>query len=264
MTAITRNLPWFIKDLGTYIIGKECYGSLVEDLALTDVKCLKYSISKGLGIGIVLGGVVMKLPQLLLVLRARSARGLSLTAFSFETLAYAINLFYAFRNNFPFSTYGENLFLTFQNAWITSLIVHYSSRPRKSLYTAVGAMAISSFLLDVIPLPALAFLQLATLPISIFSKLPQIRQNYRAHSTGQLSAFAVVSQLVGCLARLFTTIQEVGDILVLSSFILALVLNGILSFQLWLYWDVDARKLDTELEKIPLPSSSRKRIRLTK
>ena len=84
MTSITRNLPWFIKDLGISIVGKvrissspgasnvtsdivqECYTSLVENLDVGDVKCIKYSLSKGLGIGIVVGGSIMKVPQILL------------------------------------------------------------------------------------------------------------------------------------------------------------------------------------------------------
>ena len=38
----------------------------MENLDLQDVECLKYSLSKGLGIGIVVGGSIMKVPQLLL------------------------------------------------------------------------------------------------------------------------------------------------------------------------------------------------------
>lgn len=45
---------------------KKCYSSLVENLNLGDVDCLKYSLSKGLGIGVVAGGSIMKVPQLLL------------------------------------------------------------------------------------------------------------------------------------------------------------------------------------------------------
>lgn len=45
---------------------QECYTSLVENLDIGDVKCLKYSLSKGLGIGIVVGGSIMKVPQILL------------------------------------------------------------------------------------------------------------------------------------------------------------------------------------------------------
>jgi mannose-P-dolichol utilization defect protein 1 len=45
---------------------QKCYSSLVENLNVGDVDCLKYSLSKGLGIGIVVGGSIMKVPQLLL------------------------------------------------------------------------------------------------------------------------------------------------------------------------------------------------------
>jgi mannose-P-dolichol utilization defect 1 len=83
MSAFTRNLPWPIKDLGVSIIGEvspsrilaipqltseiikqECYTSLIESLNFGDVKCLKYSLSKALGVGIVFGGSIMKVPQI--------------------------------------------------------------------------------------------------------------------------------------------------------------------------------------------------------
>jgi mannose-P-dolichol utilization defect protein 1 len=40
--------------------------SLVENLNIGDIECLKYAVSKGLGIAIVAGGSVMKVPQMLL------------------------------------------------------------------------------------------------------------------------------------------------------------------------------------------------------
>lgn len=83
---------------------------------------------------------------------------------------------------------------------------------------------------------------MCTLPLSLFSKLPQIRQNLRSQSTGQLSAFAVISQMVGCLARLFTTATEVGDLLISAGFALALLLNCILGAQLWMYWGKDEKE----------------------
>ncbi|KAF9485913.1 mannose-P-dolichol utilization defect 1 protein [Pholiota conissans] len=273
MTAITQNLPWFVKDLGVSIVGKECYTSLVENLHLDDVKCLKYSLSKGLGIGIVLGGSIMKVPQILLITSARSARGLSLPAYFLETASYAITLAYAVRHDFPFSTYGENLFLTIQNTIITLLILVYSPTPPRSLtspgtpksqtvaFTGVG-LAAGGIALCVVPDDILGFLQLTTLPLSLFSKLPQIRQNARARSTGQLSAFAVISQIAGCLARLFTTAQEVGDLLVSAGFALALLLNLILGAQLWMYWgqgDVESsshiREKELEQEKRYAPAA---------
>ncbi|KAF5379533.1 hypothetical protein D9615_006540 [Tricholomella constricta] len=250
MTTITRNLPWFIRDLGVSIVGQECYTSLVENLDIGDVQCIKYSLSKGLGIGIVVGGSIMKVPQVLLILNARSARGLSLTAYVLETLSYAITLTYSFRNGFPFSTYGENFFLTIQNAVITLLIIFYassSSKKSSKLVTGAVSMAIAGVTLYSLPPNSLAALQLATLPLSLFSKLPQIRQNARSQSTGQLSAFAVISQIAGCMARLFTTATEVKDSLVAAGFALALLLNLVLGAQLWMYWgqsDIDVKGKD--------------------
>ncbi|KAH6874477.1 hypothetical protein BKA70DRAFT_1208710 [Coprinopsis sp. MPI-PUGE-AT-0042] len=245
MTAITKNLPWFIKDLGVGIIGKECYGTLVEELNVTDVPCLKYALSKGLGVGIVVGGSIMKVPQILLIVNARSARGLSLPSYVLETLAYGITLAYSMRNHFPFSTYGENLFLSFQNVLITFLIIFYappalspsaSNSKQAKFILATLATGITSYSLSSLPLQTLTILQLATLPLSLLSKLPQIMQNHSSKSTGQLSAFAVFSQIAGCLARLFTTSQEVGDNIVAAGFFLALVLNVVLGTQLYMYW----------------------------
>ncbi|EGN99172.1 hypothetical protein SERLA73DRAFT_182038 [Serpula lacrymans var. lacrymans S7.3] len=234
MTAITQNLPWFIRDLGVSIVGEKCYASLVENLNIQDAECLKYSLSKGLGLGIVVGGSIMKVPQLLLILSARSARGLSLPAYVLETLAYAITSAYSYRSDFPFSTYGENLFLTIQNTLITLLIIQYPTALAKN--PKIKPLSL------LLPKDTLALLQLATLPLSLFSKLPQIMQNSRAQSTGQLSAFAVISQIAGCLARLFTTATEVGDAIVTAGFALALVLNIILGAQLWMYWGKDEKE----------------------
>ncbi|KXN87232.1 Mannose-P-dolichol utilization defect 1 protein [Leucoagaricus sp. SymC.cos] len=243
MTTITRNFPWFIKDLGVSIVGDVCYTSLVEDLHITDTDCLKYALSKGLGIGIVVGGSIMRLPQLFLVLNARSARGLSLSSFSLETIAYSINTTYSFRHEFPFSTYGENFFLSLQNAIIVLLIIHYRpslsynyNKRRQHLMGASFYLLLMVLILSTIPHWMLAFLQAATLPLAVSAKLPQIMQNARAKSTGQLSAFAVGAQVLGCLARLYTTAMEVGDWLVASAFAMALLLNGVLAVQLWMYW----------------------------
>lgn len=237
--------------------------SLVENLNVNDVQCLKYAISKGLGIGIVVGGSVMKVPQMLLstpasplitrtsiltllamsVLNAGSAEGLSLTAYILETLSYAITLAYSVKNNFPFSTYGENLFLTMQDVIITLLIIAYApssakgstTKPR-DLTLALLATAGTAYVLNALPPSTLSLVQFATLPLSLFSKVPQILQNAEAKSTGQLSAVAVIAQILGCVARLFTTATEVKDLLVLSGFGLALVLNLVLGSQMWMYW----------------------------
>ena len=97
-----------------------------------------------------------------------------------ETLSYAITLAYSYRNEFPFSTYGENFFLTIQNILITLLIIYF---PNPRLTRAAGSVgprlavastvtAATSAALYYIPSSSLAALQVATIPLSLFSKIP--------------------------------------------------------------------------------------------
>ena len=187
------------------------------------------------------------------VLSARSARGISLSSYAIETFCYLVTCAYSHRNEFPFSTYGENVFLGLQNIMITILIIYFpSSTLRRSasapsnlpkvVGAAIAAVALVAALVS-LPKGTIGFLQMTTLPLGLFSKLPQIAQNHRAKSTGQLSTFAVVAQILGCLARLFTTATEVKDTLVFASFFLALVLNIVLGIQVWMYYGKDGHEV---------------------
>lgn len=115
-----------------------------------------------------------------------------------------------------------------------------------------------------------AFLQLTTIPLSLSSKAPQIITNYRHRSTGNLSAFAVFNALLGCVARLFTTNQEVNDPLIFWGFAGATVLNFVLAGQMIQYWkqsqaDVAAlperasEKSFTMTEDLPIDSPAERR-----
>ena len=147
-----------------------------------------------------------------------------------------------------------------QNIAITLLIIYFPSSTLRRSATSpsnvpkvVGAAIASAALISALvslPKETIALLQMATLPLGLFSKLPQIAQNHRAQSTGQLSTFAVTAQILGCLARLFTTATEVKDTLVLASFFLALVLNIVLGLQIWAYYGKDVH--DVPAGDIPI------------
>ncbi|KAL0060084.1 hypothetical protein AAF712_013128 [Marasmius tenuissimus] len=251
MSAITKNLPWFVRDLGVSIVGEKCYTSLVENLNVGDVECIKYSISKGLGIGIVVGGSIMKVPQLML---SDCERPLSTRYFlAFVHPGNALvrdNPRLCVQKRIPVldvrrepvlddPKYRHHVLNHLLRAYQVALLF-LSSASSKIAATAVGVLGTAGLLYS-IDKDFLQILQLATLPLSLFSKLPQIRQNYRSKSTGQLSAFAVISQVAGCAARLFTIAQEVGDSVVAAGFLLALVLNLVLGVQVWMYWGQGVR-----------------------
>lgn len=72
----------------------------------------------------------------------------------------------------------------------------------------------------------------------------QIVANFRNGHTGQLSFIMVLLLFLGAMARIFTTIQETGDKVMLLTFLVSTVLNGTLVFQVLFYWNVkpDSKK----------------------
>lgn len=263
LQTLTHALPNFLLDPARLILGDHCFNTLVWDANLFDMPCLRLGLSKGLGIGIVVFGSIVKLPQIYKIVHSRSAQGISLAMYILEVIAYTISLIYAVRLRIPFSTYGENASLTLQNMVITLLIMWFSPMdsvsfrittlchqrgiPSNAFYVVVGAalMIICSLMLiseTVVPLPLLQFLQLLTIPVSLASKVPQILELHRDKATGQLSILVVFCQLAGTMARVFTTLTETGDRLLFWGFALATIFNAVIAAQVILYWNGNAQK----------------------
>ena len=199
---------------------------------------MKLGISKALGLGIVLAGSIVKFPQLLKLVNAESGAGLSITGYILETIGYIMTLSYNVRMRFPFSTYGETVFISVQNVLILLLILHYA---RKDVYAigALGAVVALSYPLfnpKFLSYKHLQILQGLSILLSLASKVPQIVTNYRNGSTGQLSAFTVFNYLAGSAARVFTTMTEVNDPVIFWGFVVAAALNAVLAAQMVYYW----------------------------
>jgi mannose-P-dolichol utilization defect protein 1 len=258
LQSMTHRLPGPISSLGSLILGHECYTTLIYNVDPT-IPCLRLALSKALGIGIIIFGSILKIPQIYKIIRHSSARGISLSMYSLEVLAYDISLAYAFRKKLPISTYGENASLTVQNMIITLLIIYYtpkglhsqqhdgglltsagssirlrfgnSNAIRSVLLAAAGMISLSVFLFILCPPMTLSVLQAFSIPISLMSKFPQIIILNRNKEPGHLSAIVVFAQLMGTIARVYTTVVETGDWLIGIGFALASVLNAVIAVQ---------------------------------
>lgn len=249
-TIVSHGLPIQVTETEDYnvisqglisLFGETCYVSLFENLEWNNVPCLKLAISKCLGLGIVVGGSIVKIPQIVTIVRHRSAKGLSLTSFLLETVAYQIVLVYNLRLHNPFSTFGEVLFMTLQNIIICLLIAYYHMQA-KHIMSFFCLFSLLFVLLVAVPNWLMALLYAAQIPIGLASKIPQIRSNYLNQSTGQLSIFACLNYFIGTTARAFTTFTELDDTVMLTGNLLASFLNAILVFQLFIYWPLASKK----------------------
>ncbi|TPX71791.1 hypothetical protein SpCBS45565_g00956 [Spizellomyces sp. 'palustris'] len=226
------------KTLLAPLIGPKCAHELVS-LNFSHTACLKLLLSKLLGIGIILGGTILKVPQILKIVASGSTAGISFASYLLETAAYTISLAYNARSGNPFSTYGEMGFITVQNVVILFLILAYGKNilGLVSFLVVFAATSIALFDPSMVSVDLLTTLQWSTVLIGVASKLPQIWNNLRAKSTGQLSAITVFLQGAGSAARVFTTIQEVDDPVLLTSALVATGLNAVIALQMVLYWN---------------------------
>lgn len=194
-------------------------------------------ISTIVGVCVLIGSLLYKVPQVVRVIRRRSAAGISLLMYALETVGTTFSAVYFMRRAFPFSTYGETVFIMTQNFVIMVLIVFYERLPRAAavacaiLYLMTLCFLFSSY----VPMKAIMTLQVCSIPILNLARVPQIILNWRRKGTGELSPITLGLQLLGNVARIFTTVAQVRDLLMFVGICVATCFNATL-FGQWLYY----------------------------
>ncbi|ONK55890.1 uncharacterized protein A4U43_C10F2010 [Asparagus officinalis] len=206
--------------------------------------CLLPLISKILGYLIVAGSTTVKIPQIYKILKHNSVRGLSVAAFELEVVGYTIALAYCLHKGIPFSAYGELLFLLIQ-AIILVAIIYYYSQPvgakvwmKAFLYCAVAPTVLAGQI-DPVLFEALYASQHA---IFFFARVPQIWENFTNKSVGELSFLTCFMNFAGSVARVFTSMQENTTMSMILGSLLAVVTNGTILSQMFIYWKLQAKK----------------------
>ncbi|KAI9733048.1 MAG: hypothetical protein M1834_003593 [Cirrosporium novae-zelandiae] len=255
LQPITHNLPLPIRDALVQLLSAPCYKTLLLDIDLINpasVPCIKLAISKALGIGIIGASSVVKIPQLLKLLSSSSSQGISFASYLLETTSYLITLAYSARSGFPFSTYGETALIAVQDVVIACLVLVYGGKGIAATSAFVAGLAGAVYAIfneGVVDMGMLSYLQAGAGLLGVASKAPQIWTVWRQGGTGQLSAFAIFNYLLGSLARVFTTLQEVDDVLILYGYLAGFALNAILAFQMLYYWNSGSAKTKTKAKR---------------
>ncbi|XP_061565911.1 mannose-P-dolichol utilization defect 1b [Cololabis saira] len=221
-----------------YVLPESCYDEFFLNFNFLDVPCLKIVLSKVLGIGIILGSVMVKLPQILKLMSARSAEGLSFKSVLLELLAITGTMAYSIANQFPFSAWGEALFLMLQTLAIGFLIQMYGGRTARGLlFLGVYVGLLLLLLSPATPMSVVTSMQAFNMPAIIVGRLIQVAANFQNGHTGQLSAVSVFLLFAGSLARIFTTVQETGDALMALTYVISSSCNGVIALQVLYYWN---------------------------
>lgn len=192
--------------------------------------------------GIIAGSVMVKLPQILKLLANKSGEGINLWSVVLDLLAITFHLSYSFVKGFPFSAWGDSTFLALQTAAIAALVLHYSGSTSKAVgFVVLYAGILFSLTSGITPITVLSLFQAFNIPILLVGKLSQAYTNYKNGSTGQLSAATCFMLFAGSLARIFTSMQETNDTMMIITFVASTFANGVIVFQLLYYWNKTAK-----------------------
>jgi mannose-P-dolichol utilization defect protein 1 len=221
------------------LMTNDCFTRLAVEHDFSHTACLKSSLSKSLGVGIVAGSSLVKLPQVLKLFASGSAEGISLMGTLLELTALTASTAYNYSQGFPFGAYGESVFLSFQTSLIALLVLWFGGNAILSvLFAAVyGGIVYALAQPGLVPDEVLWYGQAANIPMVLIGKLMQVFSNYQNGHTGQLSAITVFLLAAGALIRVFTSIQETGDMVIIATYSVSSCVNLLLAFQVLYYWN---------------------------
>lgn len=146
-----------------------------------------------------------------------------------DLVAITCHISYSFVKGFPFSAWGDGTFLAIQTAAIAALVLYFAGQKAKAilfltLYTALCYVLMGG----ITPLEVLWSAQAMNVPIIVVGKSIQAYTNFKNKSTGQLSAATCFMLFAGSIARIFTSIQETGDSMMILTYCVSSAANAVI------------------------------------
>lgn len=216
-------------------------------------ECISYLISKGLSIGIVLFSFTSKLPQILYMLNTKDMKGLSYISIYLDILSTLFYTMYPYHMGYPFLTYGEGLIILFQNFLIFFICWKYDTYQSADKNNMSFSLLLVSFLFlcykGFFDEKIWKIIGSASTVLSMGSRITQIHTSYKSKSTGPLSTITYGLNMMGNAARIFTSLKETNDIIMVGGFVVSFVLNLIIFLQIIYYNKKDEGKQFIEIKE---------------
>nr|ACI66374.1 PQ loop repeat-containing protein 3 precursor [Salmo salar]ADM16212.1 PQ loop repeat-containing protein 3 precursor [Salmo salar] len=168
--------------------------------------------------------MVLKFPQIFVLMRAKSTTGVSLNSLLLELTGFIVFVTYQMYYDYPPPTYLEYPILIAQDVILLLLILHYNGSLKQSLIYAVvfvggwQLLTVQKWIIDLA-------MSLCTF-ISAGSKFAQLQCLWQSKDSGQVSALSWAMATYTCFARIYTTSVTTGDMQVLVRFIVMALLNS--------------------------------------
>ncbi|KAG9282474.1 PQ-loop repeat-containing protein 3 [Astyanax mexicanus] len=179
---------------------------------------------QSLNLSTLLACSVLKVPQIALLTRTKSPKGISQRGLVLELLGYIVFTTYEMYHEYPLEAYLEYPALIAQDTVLFLLILHYGGNLRQSLIYSLLFVGVSqlltlkSWIID-------SAMSLCT-SMSASSRFAQLQCLWQTKDAGQVSALTWAMSTYTCMARILTTVLTSGDLKVLLRFVIMSTLNG--------------------------------------
>ena len=211
----------------------------------------KSQVAIVLGYVVIFFSMIYKIPQIIQIQNAGSARGVNLLTNLQDLVAYIFAFAYSYSEGHPFSGYGENLFQGVGTLIISSQIFYFE-RKRSLSYVSqfIFGIGVSSVVMSrsreifgrVLGTQLLNLSKTITIILGLTGKLPQVSSNFRAKAVGELSFVTTLLNFIGSLVRIYTVFKQLAvDLLMITTQSTSLLVNGTLVLQI-LYYGPNGRK----------------------
>jgi mannose-P-dolichol utilization defect 1 len=199
-----------------------------DELPVDGAECWNKLLAKVLGLAIITGACLNKIPVIRNLLRAQSSAGFARSAVLVDLVMVVNSSLYGYMHGYPWTAYGENIALSVQCLIVAILTYRLSDNPIPSVekvLAVVGLFAYVSLTLCYLPVRHRQVLITSSIPMTIYASGSMILEASKLKHTGSQSFITISMNLIGSVIRILTTIQEVGwDYALLSGYTVGAVL----------------------------------------
>lgn len=215
----------------------ECQRSnIVIEKTISPKSSFATLFARFLGYVVAAGAMFIYSPILIKLISKGNADGFSLYTWVFNIIGLTLALSYPVKKGFPISTYLEILLAGTQSVTILALISYYQGH-LISYFIGLSVLVISFFSFQKIPNVDPKLLNMVQIFATLFANyanIPQILLTFKLKKSSWSPISASLS-VIGCLIRIFTSIQLTKDPILIGGYTLGLLTNSLLLCQIFLY-----------------------------
>ncbi|XP_003693733.1 solute carrier family 66 member 3 [Apis florea] len=175
---------------------------------------------------------ILKIPQILNLLTAKSADQISIVSLLLELTSYTVMTSYNFTNGYSVLSYLEYPIILLQEYILIFLVLKYLNKINifSILVSILYIVTSISLAMQLIPKFVLTILAPLCTPISVSSKIIQLLAIIRAKNADTVSPITWFISAFTNLTRVFTIWMDSADILLLGNFIISVILSSSIMF----------------------------------